>query len=127
MSEEVLALVAMTDMLDEERIVKIADAYRAASLPHARFALAAAKRAGRHEQACEAMKDAVAGVSLFGMLSDCDPRDVDLAAWAARNAGYALATEDLIGTMAYSTSEYSALVDPWFAGFADQPMREREL
>ena len=119
MSIEVELLVAMADTLTDERVARIADAYRAAGLPHARFSVIAAQQAGRHSEACAAMRDMATSVSLIGLVNDCDPRDISLVVWAAKNAGYAMATEDLIGTFAYSSTEYGKLIDPWFAGFAD--------
>ena len=119
MSIEVELLVAMTDSLTDERVAKIADAYRAAGWPHAMFAVIAAKDAGRHEEACLAMRDMVTSVTMYGLANDYSPRDMDMVMWAARNAGYAMATEDLIGTLAYSSREYGQLIDPWFAGFTD--------
>ena len=118
MSVDVELLVSMTDSLTEERVAKIADAYRSAGWPHARFAVIAARHAGRHEQACSAMSDMVTSVTIYGLANDYSPRDMDMVLWAARNAGYAMATADLIGTLAYSSSEYGQLMDPWFAGFA---------
>ena len=102
MSIEVELLVAMTDSLTDERVAKIADAYRAAGWPHAMFAVIAAKEAGRHEEACLAMRDMVTSVTMYGLANDYSPRDMNMVLWAARNAGYAMATEDLIGTLAYS-------------------------
>ena len=118
MSIEVELLVAMTEKLDDEKVAKIADAYRQAGWPKARFSVVAAKNAGRHEEACTAMKDMVMSVTLLGLVNNYSPKDMDMVLWAAKNAGYAMATEDLIGTLAYSTSEYGRLMDPWFAGFA---------
>lgn len=118
MSLEVELLVAMTESLDEEKIAKIADAYREAQCPHMMFSIVAAKDAGRHEEACVASKDMALSVTLLGLVGDYNPRDMDMVLWAAKNAGYAMATEDLIGTLAYSTTEYGRLIDPWFAGFS---------
>ena len=108
MNIDVELLVAMADSLTEEKVVKIADAYRAAGHPHARFAVIAAKVAGRHEQACNAMQDVASSVSIFGITYDYHPRDVDMAVWAAREAAYAIATQDLMGTFAYSTTRVQA-------------------
>jgi hypothetical protein len=118
MSIDVELLIAMTEHLDDEKVAKIADAYREAGWPHARYSVIAAKQAGRHEEACVAMSDMVTSITLIGLANDYNPRDMDMVLWAARNAGYAMATEDLIGTLAYSSSEYGRLIDPWFAGFS---------
>lgn len=120
MSIDVELLVQMTESLDDEKVAKIADAYRSAGWPKAHFSVIAAKKAGRHEEACTAMKDMVMSVTFRGLVGNYSPRDMDMVIWAAKNAGYAMATEDLIGTLAYSTSEYGRLIDPWFAGFSDQ-------
>jgi hypothetical protein len=126
LTEQVEHLVGMTDLLDAERIERIAQAYRARSLPHARLSIIASKKVGRHSEVCTAMRDMATSVQVIGIAREYDPADVALATWAAKNAGVAVATEDLIGTMGYSLSEYIKLIDPWLAGFADLPMKERE-
>lgn len=126
LAEHVKALVAMTDMLTEDRVVRIADAYRAAGLPHIQFARVAAKRMDRHTEATAAMRDVSVGVNIFAMLNDSDRRDLTFVTWAAKNVGYAAATEDLIGVLGYSIHEYARLTDPWYAGFRDVPMEMRE-
>ena len=120
MSTEVELLVQMAETLDEEKVGKIAEAYRAAGHPHTMFSMVAAKQAGRHDQACDAMRDVVMNVTIISIVNDYDPLDVDRVLWAGRNAAYAVATEDLIGSFAYSTREYGNLVDPWFAGFHER-------
>lgn len=126
MSEQVNHLIAMAEQLTEERVVLIADAYRKAGFPHVQFSQFAATKEDRHIEATAAMHDVAIVVNLFGMLHDSDPIDLNYAAWAAKNVGYGVATEDLIGIRGYSIHEYARLVDPWFAGFADLPMEERE-
>jgi hypothetical protein len=119
MSVEIELLIAMADNMTAERAAKIADAYRKAGFPHAMFAHVAAKVAGRQVSASTAARDMRTSVTMYAILHDFHPRDVDAAVWAATNAAYAMATEDLIGTSGYSSTEYGRLIDPWFAGFAD--------
>jgi hypothetical protein len=61
-------------------------------------------------------------VQIFGITFMGDPEDLRQVAWAGNNAGLGIATEDLIGMERYTLDEYSRLVDPWFAGFRDQPI-----
>jgi hypothetical protein len=124
--DAVVRLVEMTGRLDAHRIREIAAAYRLHGLPHKQFALAAAKLAQRETEAYRAARDVSTGVHLMGMVNEHDPLDTRLAAQAGSNAGFAVATEDLIGTAGYSYREYAALVDPWFAGFTDQPLHREE-
>jgi hypothetical protein len=128
MTDEVERLITMIDLLDRERIHLIAEAWRERGYPHANWATIAAKRAGaeRHNQACDAMRAMSTGVGLFTILVDVDQVEADAATWAARNAGMAMATEDLMGSLGYSSHEYARLIEPWFAGFADQELKERE-
>lgn len=126
MTEGVERLVAMAHMLDAERVSKIAEAYRRRGRPHAMFAFVAAKKAGRSTEVSTAMREMSMMVNLAGIVRGYDPDDIEAVAWAARNAGVAVATEDLIGLLAYSTKEYGDLIDPWFAGFSDMPVTTRE-
>lgn len=117
LSAQVARLVAMTDRLDDRRIAVIAQAFREEGYPLARFSEIAARASGRQMQAHEARKDMAVGVMAHALANDSDPVDTQLAARAAGNAGLALATEDLIGTYAYTTHEYAKLVRPWFVAF----------
>lgn len=123
LSEQVERLVASVDDLDADKIWLIARAYEARKRPTPNWSLKAANRAGRAGETHEAQKDMFVSVHARGIASEFDERDIGLVAHAAGNAGVALATEDLIGTMGYYTREYAALVEPWFAGF---PPTERE-
>jgi hypothetical protein len=124
--ESVAHLVAMTNRLDEHRIKAIAESYRLHGLPHKRMALAAARLTHRDAEAHRAARDVSTGVHLMSMANGHDPLDARLAAQAGSNAGFAVATEDLIGVAGYSWKEYALLVDPWFAGFADEPVQRKE-
>jgi hypothetical protein len=126
MSLEVELLIAMADNLSAAQASRIADAYRQAGCPHAMFAHVAAKGAGRQVSASIAARDMRTSVTMYAILHDFHPRDVEPTVWAATNAAYAMATEDLIGTLGYSSTEYGRLMDPWFAGFADDREKERE-
>lgn len=126
MTEDVERLLALVAMLDAERFSLIADAWDAYGRPHAIHAMTAAKRAGRMVEVCEAMKEMSMSVSLVAILNDWSRADTEKVVWAARNAGVAAATEDLLGTVAYSTREYNTLMNPWIAGFRDVPLREKE-
>jgi hypothetical protein len=95
-------------------------------MPHIQFSRVAAIRMDRHIQATAAMRDVSVGMNIFAMLNDGSRRDLDLATWAAKNVGYAAATEDLIGVLGYSIHEYARLTGPWYAGFKDVPMEMRE-
>ena len=125
MEEQVERLVAMTHQLTPERVKAIAEAYRRAGFPHGTHSVTVARLEGRMSQVTEAMRGMSFGVQMWGMLNAADPHDIADAVQAAKNAGVALATEDLIGRLAYSTREYGRLVDPWFAGFADLPITEK--
>lgn len=116
----------MVGMLTAERFRLIADAWDAYGRPHAIHAMTAAKKAGRMIEVCEAMKEISTSVSLVSILNDWDRADTEKVVWAARNASVALATEDLLGTVAYSTREYNHLMNPWIEGFKDVPLREKE-
>jgi hypothetical protein len=116
----------MTNMLDADRIREIAAAYRLAGLPHKRGALSAANLAARLTEASRAAFDVSSGVQLFGMVNEIDPLDVKYAAQAGSNAGFAVATEDLIGLAGYTYREFASLVSPWYAGFPDVPVLDEE-
>jgi len=118
----VLRLLETVDLLDESRIAAIAVAYREQGRPHQTFAWAAASAAGREKEVGEAANDMTKQVQIYGIAYTGDPEDVRLVAWAGNNAGLGVATEDLIGSTAYSWVEYARLVDPWFAGFTDLPI-----
>ena len=122
MSAEVARLLATVDLLNEDRIAEIATAYRMHGMPHQRYAWPAASVAGREKEVGEAAYDMTKHVQMYGITYMGDPEDVRLVAWAGNNAGLGIATEDLIGTMQYGIEEYARLVDPWFAGFTDQPL-----
>lgn len=126
MDSEVTRLLAMVDLLDDDRIAKIAAAYEERGLPHHTRAWIAASLAGREKAVGQATYEMTTQVQIYGITYQGDPNDIRLVAWAANNAGLGIATEDLIGSLSYSLDEYSRLVDPWFAGFADLPMMERE-
>jgi hypothetical protein len=121
---EVEKLLLTIDLLDFDRIAEIAAAYREHGRPHARFVWAAAKVAGRSKEVAEAAHAMSQQVQMCGITYPGDPNDVRLVGWAGNNAALAIATEDLIGRTAYSIQEYAQLVDPWFAGFADQPLTD---
>lgn len=123
LSAQVGRLVAMADLLDEDRIMVIAQAFREEGYPLARFSEIAARASGRRMQVHEARKDMAVSVMSYALANDSDPVNTQLAARAAGNAGIALATEDLIGTYAYTSHEYAKLIKPWFAAF---PMEEGE-
>lgn len=126
MSDAVEGLVAMVDSLDGERLHKIASAYRDRGRPQPNFSLIAAKHDGRSSAVSNAMKAMSMNLHLRGILEDWDQWEIETAAWAARNAGVALATEDLIGNLGYSSGEYGKLIDPWMSGFDDLPITKRE-
>jgi hypothetical protein len=118
----VRGLVAMADRLDHERIHLIAEAFRGAGRPTPHGARIAASMAGRGSEAFEARKEVAVAAMVFGVVHLCNEDDLRLASQAAGNAGIALATEDLIGHYGYTMREYTALITPWFAGFADLPL-----
>lgn len=124
LTDQVERLVVMAERLDSEIVAEIAAAYKEHRFPHARFVLIAAKKADRWEEVFQAGRAMSLTVTSLALLNGWDQIDVRYVAWAAMNAGVALATEDLIGTMGYSLVEYANLVDPWFAGF---PIDEREI
>jgi hypothetical protein len=122
MSTEVERLLATVDLLTDERIADIAKAYRDKGLPHQKWAWHAAQAADRQQEVGEAANDMSKHVQIFGITFMGDPEDLRQVAWAGNNAGLGIATEDLIGMERYTLDEYSRLVDPWFAGFRDQPI-----
>jgi hypothetical protein len=107
-------LVGMVDELTLDRIFAIETAYAAAGFPHPKYAITAAKQAGRMEEVTEALRRMAFGVQMYGLLNDVDTRGI---VEAAKNVGVGLVTEDLIGKTGYSVREYGQLVDPWFKGF----------
>jgi hypothetical protein len=119
LTEQVEGLIRMTDMLTGDRIDAIVDAFHDKGRPVARFSEFAARRADRWAQTHAARQDMALGVVAFGLTIDADGTKLTLAMRAAGNAGLGMATEDLIGTMGYTSREYASLVDPWFAGFPD--------
>jgi hypothetical protein len=122
MSAEIGRLLATVDLLDEDRVKAIALAYREQGMPHQKWAWSAAQAAGREREVGEAAWDMTKHIQMYGITYMGSPEDVRLVAWAGNNAGLGIATEDLIGTARYSIEEYARLVDPWFAGFKDQPI-----
>lgn len=123
MEEGIERLLDMVDELTPERVFTIETAYMAAGFPHPKYAITAARQAGRLEEVTAVLRRMAFNVQMYGLLNDVDTSGI---VEAAKNAGVALATEDLIGKVAYSTREYGLLVDPWFKGFADLPIGERE-
>lgn len=119
-------LVAMADGLNSERIATIASTFRTAGRPTPHGARIAATMAGRGTEAFEARKEVAVAAMLYGVMYECDADDLRLVTQAAGNAGIALATEDLIGRFGYTMREYTTLVTPWFAGFADMPLESWE-
>lgn len=123
---EVLRLLETADLLDSDRIAEIAAAYQAHDRPFPRYCYVAAREAGRETETANAGHDMTRQVEVYGITYAGDPYDVQLVIRASGNAGLAMATEDLIGTEGYSMQEYARLMDPWLAGFLDQPFIERE-
>lgn len=123
LSDQVVRLVASTDRLTAERISIIAEAYANAGRPVATFSEVAAKRAGRWQEVHTARKEMALSVVAMGLTTGGDWEDVKLAMHAAGNVGVGLSTEDLIGSMGYTSREYARLVDPWFSGL---PLHEGE-
>lgn len=107
-------LVNMVDDLTPERIFAIETAYAAAGFPHPKYAITAARQAGRLGEVTTALRRMAFSVQMYGLLNDVDTRGI---VEAAKNVGVGLMTEDLIGKTAYSVREYGQLVDPWFKGF----------
>lgn len=125
--QEVEKVLGLASLLNDDRMDVIARAYiDDYGRPHGRFAYAAARMVGRSEYVDRAVRAAAMEVHLRGMLTGMDPRTVEAVAWAAMNAVTAMATEDLIGIGGFTTVEYAKLVEPWFAGFDDMPILERE-
>lgn len=122
LTEQVEGLMRMALRLDEDRTRTVAVAWNDAGRPRPKGALVASRRAGREKETFEAGKAMASVVSIVGMAGEYDRDDVTRAATAARNAGIALATEDLIGMLGYTTREYAGLVEPWFSGFDDEPI-----
>lgn len=119
---EVERLLATVDLLDDDRVELIVAAYRMHGLPHARYAHIAAYQAGRRVNSARAAQVMTEHAQMYGLTYEGDPNDIRVLAWAATNAAIAIATEDLIGLGGYSIEEYAQLIDPWFAGFEDQPI-----
>jgi len=119
-------LIDMAHHLDEMKIADIAQSYREHGFPHRRFAVAAARRMNREAEAYRAAHDVSIVVHLAGMANGHDELNVRYAAQAGSNAGFAAATEDLIGVAGYSNREYADLIGPWYIGFGDRPWEREE-
>ena len=124
LSSQVARLVATTDKLTNERFSTIAEAFQEAGWPVAKQSMLAAEKADRWIPVHTARKDMAMSVIAFGLATGADEVRLNLVMRAAGNAGVALATEDLIGTLGYTSREYHDLVRPWLAGF---PMDEGEI
>jgi hypothetical protein len=108
---------SMIDALDEQRLERIEVAYMAAGFPHPKYAITASRVAGRLVDVTSLMAQVTMSVTMHCLANGLDMAKADTVAKAAKYAALALATEDLLGTVAYSTKEYGTLIDPWFKGF----------
>jgi hypothetical protein len=116
LTDQVIDLILATDHMTAEQMHAVAEAYNRWGRPVASFSEVAAKKAGRWAEVHLARKDMALTVVALGLTMSAEWDDVRLATHAAGNAGLALATEDLIGTMGYTSREYGRLVGPWFDG-----------
>ncbi len=77
-------LVGMVDELTAERIFAIETAYAASGFPHPKYAITAARQAGRLEDVTAALRRMAFGVQMYGLLNNVDTSGI---VEAAKNVG----------------------------------------
>jgi len=122
--EQIEMLIAMCDQLDDEKMATIREAFLERGTDDARYAWRAAEHANRHTQTGAASWDAAVAVKLLGF--DTDPDLIRWCSLAATDAGIAISTKDLVGKSGYTQGDYDRLVGPWFSGFNDSSLTEKE-
>jgi hypothetical protein len=117
MTTEIEKHKATGDLITDDDMQKIMDAYVERGADDGKYAWRAARMVGRESEVAAAAGAMSKEIEINGF--DRPRGLIVIASRAAFDAGVALATKDLLGVAFYGQSDYDRLLYPWRAAFPE--------